>query len=331
MENAIVRPHLHRGLSDILALINSSQMPARAKARAEKVFRRLAAAEAQIHGVTPEEIHFHEVGAVDSIVDIFGTCLALELLQVEKIFCPMHKIGYGTVRCAHGVMPVPAPATAKLLEGFPVTRLPIQSELTTPTGAAILTALSDGQYCLEEHRLLATGYGHGRKEFPEMPNIIRSLLLEVGPGHQEAAWQREKIAILECEIDDQTAESLGFLQEKLLAAGALDVSFWPVQMKKNRPGTHLQTLCALGSEDLLSKIILTQSSSIGVRFRESERFVLPRSACEVMTPWGPLKAKKVIRPDNKTEIQAEFEAARELAEKTGLPLRQILSAACHWE
>ena len=198
-------------------------MPARAIARAEKIFRRLADAEAAIHGVSPEEIHFHEVGAVDSIVDIFGTCLALEYLQIEKIFCPMHKVGYGTVRCAHGVMPVPAPATAKLLEGFPVTRLPLQSELTTPTGAAILTALSEGQYCRGEQRILASGYGHGRKEFPELPNIIRSILLEVEPDSQETRWSRDRIVVLECEIDDQTGESLGFLQEQLLVGGALDV------------------------------------------------------------------------------------------------------------
>ena len=306
-------------------------MPARAIARAEKIFRRLADAEAAIHGVSPEEIHFHEVGAVDSIVDIFGTCLALEYLQIEKIFCPMHKVGYGTVRCAHGVMPVPAPATAKLLEGFPVTRLPLQSELTTPTGAAILTALSEGQYCRGEQRILASGYGHGRKEFPELPNIIRSILLEVEPDSQETRWSRDRIVVLECEIDDQTGESLGFLQEQLLAGGALDVCFWPAQMKKNRPGTHLQVLCALGHEGALAEIILAQSSSTGVRVRESGRLILPRSACELMTEWGPVRAKKIIRPGNKIEVQAEFDSARELALRLGLPLRQILAQSEQWE
>ncbi len=325
------RAHSHRNLAEILALIDRSTAPERAKKRAEKIFHRLAVAEAAVHGLSPSEVHFHEVGAVDSIVDIFGTCLALESLEVEKVFCPMHKIGYGTVRCAHGVMPVPAPATAKLLEGFPVTRLPIQSELTTPTGAAILTALAEGQFCLEEHRIVASGYGHGRKEFPELPNMLRAILLEVPAKQEKSTWGNEKIAILECEIDDQAGEGFGFLQEQLLAAGALDVCFWAAQMKKNRPGVHLQILCAVEQAEALAELVLTQSSSIGLRIRESDRLVLPRAACELMTPWGPVQAKKIIRPDGKVEIQAEFESMRELARKLGVPLRQLLAQSSQWE
>ncbi|HPY91566.1 MAG TPA: LarC family nickel insertion protein, partial [Lentisphaeria bacterium] len=264
-EGAAPAPHHHRGLKDNLALIRSSDAPARAKERAEKIFRRLGEAEASVHGIDVEQVHFHEVGALDSIADIFGICLALEQLGVERIYCSGYKIGHGTVRCAHGLMPVPAPATARLLEGYPVTRLPIATELTTPTGAAVLTTLAEGSLPTQPFRLLATGNGHGRKNLPEMPNIIRALLLEEQTGEnansEAKAWgEEETLSLISCETDDQTAESLGYLSERLLAAGALDVSATAVQMKKNRPGVRLQILSRPADEVRLANIILTESS-----------------------------------------------------------------------
>ncbi len=321
--------HCHRGVAEILEMLQQGSISPRAKVWAEKIFRRLAAVEAEIHGVTPEEIHFHEVGAVDSIVDIFGTCIALDLLGVEKIFCPGHKIGHGTVRCAHGLMPVPAPATARLLEGFPVTRLDIESELTTPTGAAILTTLSAGTLYSGPCKILGTGYGHGRKEFDSVPNLVRSVLFEV----EEAAGELEggQVTVLEFETDDQTPESLGCLMNKLLAAGALDVSYTPVQMKKNRPGQHVQILCQEERQKTLCELILRESSTLGIRMRQEQRLALKRRLVEVDTPWGKVTCKEVLRPGGLVEFVPEYEAARTLAEAHNMPLRQVMAAASRWE
>jgi len=321
--------HCHRGLAEILRMLHQSEINPRAKVWAEKIFRRLAAVEAEIHGVTPEQIHFHEVGAVDSIVDIFGTCIALDLLGVEKIFCPGHKIGHGTVRCAHGLMPVPAPATARLLEGFPVTRLDIESELTTPTGAAVLTTLSAGTLYSGPCRILGTGYGHGRKEFDSVPNLVRSVLFEVEEDDSEL--EAGLVTILEFETDDQTPESLGCLMNKLLAAGALDVCFTPVQMKMNRPGQHVQILCQEAQQHPLCELVLRESSTLGIRMRQEQRLALKRRLLEVDTSWGKVTCKEVLRPGGLVEYVPEYEAARALAEAHNLPLRQVLAAASRWE
>ena len=321
--------HCHRGLAEILEMLHRSAITPQAKVWAEKIFRRLAAVEAEIHGVTPEEIHFHEVGAVDSIVDIFGTCIALDLLGIEKIYCPGHKIGHGVVRCAHGLMPVPAPATARLLEGFPVTRLDIESELTTPTGAAILTTLSAGRFYAGPCKILGTGYGHGRKEFDSMPNLVRSVLFEVEGGDSEP--EAGLVTVLEFETDDQTPETLGCLMEKLLAAGALDVSCSAVQMKKNRPGQHLRILCKEAQQKTLCELVLRESSTLGVRMRQEQRLALKRRLAEVDTPWGKVACKEVLRPGGLLEYVPEYESAKALAEAHNLPLRQVMAAASRWE
>lgn len=321
--------HCHRGLAEILAMLHRSEISSQAKVWAEKIFRRLAAVEAEIHGVTPEEIHFHEVGAVDSIVDIFGTCIALDLLGVEKIYCPGHKIGHGTVRCAHGLMPVPAPATARLLEGFPVTRLDIESELTTPTGAAVLTTLSSGTLYSGACKILATGYGHGRKEFDSVPNLLRSVLFEVEESADEL--KSGLVTVLEFETDDQTPESLGSLMEKLLGAGALDVSYSAVQMKKNRPGQHVQILCQEAQQQPLCELVLRESSTLGIRMRQEQRLTLKRRLVEVETPWGKVVCKEVLRPGGLVEYVPEHEAAKALAEAHNLPLRQVMAAVSRWE
>jgi len=321
--------HAHRGLSDILSLIHGSSAAARAKARAEKIFRRLAAAEAAIHGVSPDDVHFHEVGAVDSIADIFGICLALEQLSVDVVYCSGYKIGHGTVRCAHGVMPVPAPATAKLLEGYAVTRLPIMGELTTPTGAAVLTALSEGALPSQPMTLLGTGYGHGRKEFELMPNVVRALLFE--PADGKAGLQTDVVAVISFEVDDMSPEALGYLLERGLAAGALDVSFVAVQMKKNRPGTQVRVLARCEDAQRLATLALRETSTLGVRMREERRWVLSRQAELIQTPWGALRCKRVMRPGGHSELVPEYDSARELAMASGRPLRQIMDAARSWD
>jgi uncharacterized protein (TIGR00299 family) protein len=322
-------PHSHRGLRDILALIHGSSAPARAKARAEKIFRRLAAAEAAIHGVSPDEVHFHEVGAVDSIADIFGICLALEQLSVDHVYCSGYKIGQGTVRCAHGVMPVPAPATAKLLEGYEVTRLPLMGELTTPTGAAVLTALSEGALPAQPMTLIGTGYGHGRKEFELLPNVLRALLFE--QADDAAGVQTDVVTVISFEVDDMSPEALAYLQERGLAAGALDLSFVPVQMKKNRPGTQVRMLVRSEDAQRLATLALRETSTLGVRMREERRWVLSRQAELLQTPWGALRCKRVRRPDGHSELVPEYDSARELALASGRPLRQIMDSARSWD
>ena len=309
-------------------MLDKSSAPARAKERASAIFRRLGEAEAAIHGKSVEEIHFHEVGAVDSIADIFGICLALEQLDIEHIYCAGYKIGQGTVRCAHGVMPVPAPATARLLEGQTVTRLPIQSELTTPTGAAVLVTLSEGTLPAMPFQLQGTGYGHGAKNFDLMPNVVRTLLFE---APAEKTLSTDTVCELRCEIDDQTAETLGHAQELLLASGALDVCFAPAQMKKNRPAVTMQVICRTQDEGRMASLLLEHTSSIGVRVAERRRYLLSREKTTVKTPWGEVAAKIVHRPSGAMEIVPEYDSAKNVANAAGLPLRQVMAAVQNWK
>ncbi len=317
----------HRGLCEILAMIEASAAHVRAKSRASEVFRRLGEAEAAVHGVPVEDIHFHEVGAVDSVVDVFGACIALELLEIDRVLCSDFKTGHGTVRCAHGVLPVPAPATARLLAGALVTKLDIPSELTTPTGAAILTTLSEGDWTGIPLRLLRSGVGHGRKEFETRPNILRAHLCQAAGG---GVVKGERITLMECEIDDQTPEVTAHTAARLMERGALDVSLTPVLMKKGRPGTRLTILAPPETVPALTRSLLSESSTIGVRMWDVSRQVLPRSRTTVSTPWGEVACKRVGRPTG-VELVPEYESCREIAEAAGVPLRAVMDAARTWE
>lgn len=318
----------HRGLADILGIIERSEAPERAKARAAAIFRRLGEAEAAVHDVDISEIHFHEVGAVDSIVDIFGIVLALEQLNVERVWCSPLRLGRGTIRCAHGIIPVPAPATVKLIAGHAAVRLGIDSELTTPTGAAVLTTLSDGDWQDMPLQVLKTGTGHGTWDFDQVPNTLRAHLLDLGSS--DACTAADSVRVLEADIDDQTAETLGQAMTLLIDAGALDVSVHPLHMKKNRTGCRLTVLARPDTARALADVMLQETSTIGVRVHTCDRIVLARSAVKVQTPWGPVAGKRVARPDG-IEIVPEFESCRELAARTGLPLRRIMDAARSWE
>jgi uncharacterized protein (TIGR00299 family) protein len=320
----------HRGLRDILEIIGRLQAPPRAKERAARIFTRLADAEAAVHGIAPEKVHFHEVGAVDSIVDILGACLALEQLQVDRVFCSAMKVGTGTIRCAHGILPNPAPATVRLLEGsvLPVVRLPVEMELTTPTGAAILTALAEGDWSGRPLRWTRAGSGCGSRTLPEGPNILRAFLLESAPAAATpTAAPEEAITVLETDLDDESPEVTATLPDLLRRAGALDATLAPLLMKKGRPGVRLTVLAKPADAAALAALILTHSSSIGVRTWAAARFVLPREAGTAATPWGDVRTKRVTRPDGTVEATPEFESCRELAEKAGVPLRRIMHAA----
>lgn len=314
--------HHHRHLGDILEIVDTSSAPDRAKERARAVFRRLAEAEAAVHGIEIEKVHFHEVGAVDSIVDVFGSCIALELLGVDRVYCAELKVGKGTIRCAHGVLPVPVPATSQLIAGFDVIRLDIKTELTTPTGAALLTTLSEGDWSALRMHVTNCGIGHGGRDLDEMPNIIRSFLVEIEDPAQQ-------VEVLETDIDDDTPEMTAALAERLLAEGALDVTRIPVYMKKGRLGTRLTVLTKAGDVQRIANLILGSSSTIGVRVGNARRFTLPRHPVQVDTPWGPVKAKEITRPSG-IEIVPEYEACRELAESAGVELRRVMQAVRSW-
>ncbi|OGV64323.1 MAG: TIGR00299 family protein [Lentisphaerae bacterium RIFOXYB12_FULL_65_16] len=312
----------HRPLSEILDLIGNSKAAARAKDRAGRIFRRLGEVEAGIHGVDIEAVQFHEVGAVDSIVDVFGACIAMEQLEVDRLYCAELKVGRGTVRCAHGTLPEPVPATAKLLEGFPFRRLDIEAELTTPTGAAILTTLSEGDWSELRFTLRRCGVGHGNRDLEQAPNILRLFLVD-----EPVATERAEL--LETDIDDESPQVLGTVGDLLREAGALDVVLVPVLMKKNRPGTRVTVTARAGDAARLAGLLFTHTSTIGVRVLPVRRYTLPRSTAEVETPWGKVKAKRIERPDG-TELAPEFDSCRTLAASAGVPVRQVLRSAHRW-
>lgn len=311
--------HHGRHLAEILAMIDSATFAARVKGRAAAVFRRLADAEAAVHGIAPEEVHFHEVGAVDSIVDIVGVCVALECLDVDTVLCSELKLGHGTVTCAHGVLPVPAPATAKLLEGAVVKRLDVSCELTTPTGAALLTTLSEGPWNDVPFSVTRVGAGHGRRVLDDVPNIIRAFLCE-------DPVSAEMVRLLETDIDDDTPERIAHVADALREAGALDVTVMPVQMKKGRTGLRIGVLAPLGREDAFVRLLLDESSTIGVRSHTVRRYALPRTSGTVDTPWGPVKVKTVTRPAGPESVP-EFDDCRRVASDAGVPLRKVMLTA----
>lgn len=317
-------PSHGRRLHEILGLIGKLQTTALTRARATRIFQRLAEAEAAVHGISPEEVHFHEVGATDAIVDIVGSCIALELLGVEHVYCSAFKVGTGTIQCAHGILPNPAPATVRLLAGFPVVRLAIEAELTTPTGAAILTSLSEGDWTGRVCQWERAGSGSGTRQLAEGPNILRAYLL--GPG----VLATEYVELVEADIDDDSPEVTAALPDLLREAGALDATLCPLLMKKGRAGVRLTAIARAGDASPLADLILRQSSTIGVRVTTARRFVLPRAPAVVETPWGEVQAKRIERPHG-VEYAPEYESCRKLSARTGVPLREIMSAARKWE
>ncbi len=306
----------HRHLPQILELVESADAPRRCRERAAAVFVRLAEAEAAVHGVPPSAVHFHEVGAADAVVDILGVCAALEDLDVETVSVTSVKTGRGTVTCAHGVLPVPAPATVKLLEGLPVSPIPVNGEVTTPTGAALVSALARGACGGGASRLVRTGMARGAREFPDRPNLCRVFL-------QERAAPVEGIQVLETDIDDCEPEVLAALPDRLRQAGALDAVLLPTLMKKGRPGTRLSVIAPADRAAELANLIFRESSTTGIRRFEAFRFVLPRRETVVETPWGPVRAKEIRRPDC-IEITPEFDSADQVSRARGVPLREVM-------
>jgi len=319
-----------RHLSNIAAILDSSALPPGVRQKALAIFTRLADAEAKIHGTTREQIHFHEVGAVDAIVDIVGSCLLLDMLGVERVVTSSIPCGHGTIKCQHGIMPVPAPATMELLQGFPVHSVDIKGELVTPTGAALLTTLSDPTTAgkMPAMRVLTSGFGAGKKQFkPDMPNLLRVILGET----EEAAIGEDKtpqtVAVLETNLDDQNPEGFDLLMERAFAAGALDVFFTPIQMKKNRPATLLTVLCPPDKADALAALLFRETGTFGIRAREQRRYTLDRSWRTVTTEFGDIRLKAGTWLGEEVTVAPEYEDCKRAALAHDVPLRRVYEAA----
>lgn len=319
--------HHHHGrhLSEIEAMIAAADLPAPVEENATAVFRRLGEAEAKVHNMPVEEVHFHEVGAVDSIVDIVGACVALDLLGITRITASALPVGHGTVRMAHGLMPLPAPATAELCRGIPTYPVDVEGELVTPTGAALLAVLCDSFGPPPAMTAEATGYGAGTKDFGERPNLLRVTLgRETGAA---TGWLSEPLLLLESNIDDMPPQMLGHFMDRCFALGALDVTFTPAQMKKNRPGVTVSVLCDAGHRATLLDLFAAETTTLGVRVLPVERVSLPREICSVETPYGPVDVKVATLPNGKTRSHPEYESARRAAESAGVPLAEVMRAA----
>ncbi|HYH44118.1 MAG TPA: nickel pincer cofactor biosynthesis protein LarC [Thermoanaerobaculia bacterium] len=315
--------HHHHGHSRDLAaireLIQASDLAEPVKERAIRLFQRLGEAEAKAHGMPVDRVHFHEVGAIDSIVDLVGAAAAVEHLSPGRITCGQVNVGGGRVRTQHGELPVPAPATAELLRGIPIFGGP-GGELTTPTGAVLLAELVDEYVDFPSMILEGMGYGLGRKDLPDRPNAVRLLR---GRGKET----RAEVMIVECEVDDLPGEGFGFLMERLLDAGALEVYFTPVQMKKNRPGTLITMLCRRHQLEGLAGILLMESGSLGCRYSSAARFEAEREITEVETAFGTVRVKRARLNGRPLAAAPEFEDCRRLALASGVPWRDIYRAA----
>ena len=319
-------PHEHgRGLKEIRQIIGNASISQGAKSSALSIFEALGAAEAKIHDVPVEKIHFHEVGAVDAIVDIVCAAVGTEALGVDELVCSPLNLGAGTVECAHGTFPVPAPATVELLKGAPVFSSGIQTELVTPTGAAIVKILATRFGPLPEMKIEKTGYGAGSADFPRHANVLRLTVGEVAASTGKIA--EETIVILEANLDDLNPQVFGYVLDRLLAAGALDVFGIPVQMKKNRPGTLLTALCNPGDTGKLTEIIFAETTTLGVRRREEKRQILSRQWVPVPTQWGEVRMKIASMNGTVTNYSPEYEDCRRIASGHNVPLKNVMEQA----
>lgn len=324
--DVILAPHARpdasshsRHLADIQALLAQSALPGVIREQAARMFQRLAEVEAGIHNLSPQEVHFHEVGGVDTIVDVVGTLLGLDSLGIQEVQASPLPLGRGFVSGAHGPIPLPAPATLALLQGTPVYGLDVDAELVTPTGALLLTSLCRSFGPIPPMRLQAIGYGAGGRDLP-IPNLLRLLI-----GEQEAGI--EHVILLETNVDNTNPELLGYTMEKLLSAGALDVFFTPVQMKKNRPAVMMSVLCRPQNALALEEILFRETGTLGIRRQMIERRALARFEQTVETPYGAIRVKTARLPDGSLKHTPEYEDCKRAAETHEVPLRMVYEAA----
>src|SRR5579871_1992789 len=315
----------HRSLTDILEILKSSRLDNHVRERATLIFQKLGEAEARVHDVPLDKIHFHEVGAVDAIIDIVGACIGFHQLGIDKFACSPLNVGGGTAKMAHGVLPVPAPATATLLKGKPTYSNGVQRELVTPTGAAIVATLCDHFGPQPPMTVSAIGYGAGTADLEGQPNVVRIMI--GNPAEKLVAGFDEEISVIEANLDDMNPQIYGYFLERALAAGALDVYTTPVQMKKNRPGTLLTVLCKPQDATALTTLIFAETTTFGVRTTAAHRRILPREHVSVSTTFGDVRIK-LSRINGRIQHAApEFDDCRKLALEKKVPLQQVITEA----
>ncbi|MEO7038953.1 MAG: nickel pincer cofactor biosynthesis protein LarC [Candidatus Elarobacter sp.] len=315
-----------RTLADVLAIVADSGLTLRQRERAGSVYRRLAQAEAHVHGVSSEGIHFHEIGQIDAILDVAGCCIALDLLGIDELRCSSFPIGHGSIRMQHGLYPNPPPATAELMRGWPTRAVDVAGELVTTTAAAILTTLASacGRPDLVVERI---GYGAGRSDFA-IPNVTRVTIgtaVATAPAGTQDAWDGDEIVVLESNIDDMSPQHYELAMERLFEAGARDVWLTPIVMKKSRPAITLSAIAQPADEAAVARAMLRETTTIGVRVRAERRHILPRATSVVTTPYGPVRVKQVGR-NGATRTSAEYDDLLRIARERGLPLRDVAQA-----
>ena len=316
--------HAHRHLHHITDMIDQSSLTESQKSLSKRIFTRLGEAEAKVHGTTIRKVHFHEVGAVDSIADIVGAAIAFDRLGVDKVFCSHVPTGSGFIEIAHGRCSVPAPATAELLKGIPIAESKVAAELTTPTGAAIVATLVEQFRPLPPMTIDTIGYGAGDCDFPDQANVLRLFV-----GELSSDSDHDRIVTIETNLDDVTAETIGYCYELLFAAGALDVYSTAIQMKKNRPGTKITILCPIAVVPSIEEILFRETSTLGVRKWESDRRILKREPSKVETEWGSVRGKIVYLPHGETRFSPEYEDCAKLSKTANVSLREVMDAANH--
>src|SRR5271165_4704992 len=316
--------HSHgRGLTEIRGIISAASISAVAKKTAIAIFEALGQAEAKIHNTSIESVHFHEVGAADAMVDIVCAAVGAETLGVDEIICSPLNVGGGMVKCAHGTFPVPAPATVELLKDAPVYSSALQAELVTPTGAAIVKALASRFSAFPEMKIEKSGYGAGSRDFPGHPNVLRLLVGETASALSEKT-HADTVTVLEANLDDLSPQVFGYVMDRLLEEGALDVYAVPVQMKKNRPGTLLTVLCKPEDASKLTQLLFTETTTLGVRRRDEVRQTLARRWENVRTPWGEVRIKIASMNGTVTNYAPEYEDCRRIAAEHHVPLKTVM-------
>jgi len=310
-----------RDYSQIKSLLKDSPLSPSVKERSLEIFAKIAEAEAEIHNCPIEKVHFHEVGGIDAIVDIVGTALCVDFLKLEKIVASRVPLGRGFVDCSHGTLPVPAPATLKILKGVPVYGTDIPHELVTPTGAAIIVTLAESFGKIPDIIVADTGYGAGKRDLESIPNLLR-IITGIAADHQ-AGLRQDTIVMVETCIDDMNPEVFGFLMDRLFAEGALDVYWVPIFMKKNRPGTMVQVLCRGDRKEAVMERILSETTSSGVRFYDVHRRILKREQLVVDTLYGRVQVKRIVNPDGSQRLVPEYEVCKKIALEKDIPIRTV--------
>lgn len=324
-EVKVPHEHAHRHLHHIEKIINDSRLNDSVKERAKKIFTNLAAAEAKIHGIGIEKVHFHEVGAMDAIIDVVGACIGFEMLGIEKFTCSKIHVGSGFAQMAHGKFPIPPPAVAELLQNAPIYSTEIEGELITPTGAAIISTVCDRFGQIPEMSVERTAYGAGTRDYKDFPNVLRLMIGEESEpsAEKQRTVEGEQLTVIETNLDDLSPQIMGFVMERAFEIGALDCWFTPIQMKKNRPATMISILCENEKRKDLLELLYTETSTLGARIKQVERNCLPREIIKVETEFGSIDVKIARFGEKVVNAKPEYEQIREIALKSKKSLKEI--------